>query len=86
MELKKLRKRLNVKLEALETLSDVSAGTISRTLNGKREPRPEVLSKIEKTLNDISRVRSGFADVAIDMDDVAWLRKKIRELDQVQQP
>jgi transcriptional regulator with XRE-family HTH domain len=86
MELKMLRKRLGVKLEVVSTLSAVSEGTISRALNGKREPRPEVLAKIEKTLNDISRVRSGFADVAIDMDDVAWLRKKIRELEQVQQP
>jgi transcriptional regulator with XRE-family HTH domain len=82
MELKKLRRLLGVKLEIIAALSGVSAGTISRALNGKRDPGPEVLDKIERTLKAIAKVREGFAAAPLDLTDVKWLRAKIKELDE----
>jgi transcriptional regulator with XRE-family HTH domain len=82
VELRVLRKNLGVKLEVLSELSGISAGTISRVLAGKRTSSAEVVNKIESTLRAIERVRQGFAMAPLDLTDVRWLRRKIKEFGQ----
>lgn len=81
VELKRLRKQLGAKLDVISALSGVSSGTVSRVLAGKRTASAEVVNKIELTLRAIERVRQGFAQAPLDLTDIRWLRKKIRELE-----
>jgi transcriptional regulator with XRE-family HTH domain len=80
-ELKAKRKKLCLSIEVHAALSGVDGGSISRYESGKRIPSAAIIAKMEKTLDDVARVRAGFTDVALDMGDVHWLRKKIAKLD-----
>jgi predicted transcriptional regulator len=78
--IRRIRKRLGLRLETVGPLSGHSAATISRIENGLLPSRPEQMSRIMRTLQDVERVKSMYPGVAIDMRNTKWLRAKVLEL------
>jgi hypothetical protein len=77
--------RVDVQLNELAEYSGTPPPRLSLWINCGKRPSKEVAQKVQRTVEQLKRIRAVYGDVKVDFHDLAWTRRELRKMASGQQ-